>query len=275
MPANEEKWLKVSDDYEKIWNFSNCVGVIDGKHVVIQAPYNAGSTFFNYKRTHSVVLLAVCDAHYRFLMVDVADTGRHSDGGVLSNSQFGRALERNSLSLPESKPLPGMPSPNMPHIIVGDEAFPLKKNIMRLCPGKNLPQVESVYNYRLSCARRVIENSFDILASRWRIFHHPIIATPEHVTYTKVAIALHNFLCTTESSTYCPPGSLDTENSNGDIVRGFWRDESAPQRLEPLQSVGSNQHSFTVATVRTTFRDYFSSPAGEVSWQCRHVNCTN
>ena len=46
MPANQEKWLKVSDDYEKIWNFSNCVGVIDGKHVVIQAPCNAGSTFF-------------------------------------------------------------------------------------------------------------------------------------------------------------------------------------------------------------------------------------
>ena len=147
---------------------------------------------------------------------------------------------------------------------------------MRPYSGKNLPQAESVYNYELSRARRIIENNLGILASRWRIFHHTIITIPEHiVTYTKAAIALHNILRTTESSTYCPPGSLDTEDSNGDIVRGCWRDESAPQGMEPLRSVGSNRHSSTAATVRTIFRDYFSSPAGELSWQCQHVSRTN
>ena len=108
---------------------------------MVQAPKNA--TFHNNKDTHSVVLLAVCDAHYRlihsypsctvlnlvvsnydrFLLIDIGDAGRHSDGGILANSEFGNALEIGSLSIPELCPLPGTTQPSLPFVIVGDEAF--------------------------------------------------------------------------------------------------------------------------------------------------------
>ena len=56
--------------------FPHCVGAIDGKHVAMQAPARSGSTFYNCKGTHSLVLLAVCDAHYCFTLIDIDDARR-------------------------------------------------------------------------------------------------------------------------------------------------------------------------------------------------------
>ena len=39
---------------------------------------------------------------YRFILLDIGEAGRHSDGGVLSHSVFGKALETNTLSIPPS-----------------------------------------------------------------------------------------------------------------------------------------------------------------------------
>ncbi|XP_065193049.1 uncharacterized protein LOC135824248 [Sycon ciliatum] len=124
-PSTPAEWHAVSRDFVRYWHFPHCLGAIDGKHVVIQAPNNSGSEFFNYKNSNSIVLLAVADAKYRFLAVDIGESGRHSDGGVLSNSVFGKALENASLGVPapdQSVPELG----EFPYCLVGDEAFPLR-----------------------------------------------------------------------------------------------------------------------------------------------------
>ena len=77
----------------------------------MQAPACSGSTFYNYKGTHSIVLMAVCDAHYSFTLVDIGDARRHSDEGVFSNSAFGQAMETGKLSLPNMDDISGIATP--------------------------------------------------------------------------------------------------------------------------------------------------------------------
>lgn len=103
--------------------------------------------------------------------------GSISDGGVWSNSDFGQALYHDEVDLPLDKPLPGTDIP-FPHFFVGDEAFPLKKYLMRPFSGRMhhvLPDEQRIFNYRLSRARRVSENAFGILTMRWQVLNSPLV----------------------------------------------------------------------------------------------------
>jgi len=82
-----------------------------------------------------------------------------------------------------------------PYCMVADAAFPLKPSIMRPYPGKSLSREEKIFNYRLSQARQVIENTFGIMSSKWRVFRRPIITHPDKAALiTKATCCLHNYL---------------------------------------------------------------------------------
>ncbi|KAL7723358.1 hypothetical protein ACLKA6_001164 [Drosophila palustris] len=157
---NSKNMLKWATDFMEQWNFPNCVGAIDGKHVAIKAPPNSGSAFYNYKGFHSIVLLAVCDASYRFTFIDVGAYGSEGDMNAFSHCSLGKAILSDKVSFPEDSMLLGV---RTPYYIVADDAFPLHKRIMKPYGSKNLSTSERIFNYRLSRARRCIENAFGIL----------------------------------------------------------------------------------------------------------------
>ena len=203
------------------WNFPNCLGALDGKHIAIKAPEHSGSMFFNYKGFFSIVLLALVDADYKFTVVDVGSNGRISDGGVLRESNLQAALDTNSLGIPPATSLPGRGTP-VPYVIVADEAFPLKENLIKPFPAKSLDDALRVFNYRLSRARRVSENAFGILVHRFQIFQSTIPLEPEKVVLIVLAaVALHNYLRT--KSVEYSQAVVDSETEAHEIVPGEWR----------------------------------------------------
>ena len=66
----------------------------------MQTPINSGSSFFNYKEFFSIVLLVICDAKYRFIIVDIGDSGRQSNGSVYNFSHLDYANENNTVKIP-------------------------------------------------------------------------------------------------------------------------------------------------------------------------------
>nr|XP_012222208.1 PREDICTED: uncharacterized protein LOC105672076 [Linepithema humile] len=105
--SNEEnEWIKIANDFNSLWNFPNCIGAIDGKHIKIKAPPRSGSTFYNYKGSFSLVLMAICDSHYRFTWVDIGDYGSLNDAGIWSKTEMSIALENNTVALPREVYLP-------------------------------------------------------------------------------------------------------------------------------------------------------------------------
>nr|XP_039248879.1 protein ALP1-like [Styela clava] len=180
-PPSPKKWLEIAKEFNFRWQCPNCIGALDGKHVRIKCPPNSGSEFYNYKGYFSIVLLAVCDAQYRFVIVDIGNSGRHSDGGVFSNSRLGKGFDQSILNIPGQQTLPGT-SESIPLYFAADDAFPLKIGIMKPYPGRALDRSQKIFNYRLSRARRIVENTFGILAARWQVFFKTINCDPELAT---------------------------------------------------------------------------------------------
>lgn len=233
---------------------------MDGKRFLLTKPSNTGSLYYDYKSHHSMIMLALVDANYKFLYVDVGTQGRASDAGVWDKCNLRQYLEVGRLGVPAPALLPYSPSIQTPFVIVGDDAFPLKTYLMKPYPGKNLTSEKRIFNYRLSRARRVSENAFGILAAKFRVFQQPINSNPEFVKkIIFAAVALHNFL--RAKSVPIQPELLQREDVNqGMVVPG-----QAPAAFEHLQAVGRG-HGNDAKAVRDTLKSYFMEK-GKVSWQ--------
>ena len=94
---------------------------------------------------------------------------------------------------------------------------------MKPYAGKDLNGGRRNFNYRLSRARRTIENSFGISDARLRSFRRPIKASPETIdSKIKPYIGLHSYLHHTDNASYTLKGFIDSEDLSENVIPGDW-----------------------------------------------------
>ena len=210
-----------------------------------------------------MLLLALADANYKFLYVDVGAPGCAGDAGVFSESSLKKALETNSLNLPPAKPIEEISSQIHYHM-VGDDAFPLSTNIMKPYPQRNLDMPKRILNYCLSRARWVVENAFGILANRFQVFLTTInLKDHQVVNLIMAACCLHNFMVENNKHTYLSIHDVEDTDQHS-ITAGIWRSDpvitglSTSSDRNPAQIAKQQQKELT---------NYFISDFGSVPWQ--------
>jgi len=236
-----------ADAFYNKWNFPNCIGSIDGKHIRVKCPNNSGSMYYNYKNFFSIVLLAIVDANYRFVLIDIGAYGKDSDSGVLHNSKIYHRIDKGTLKVPNLKLLPNTTNV-APFVFIGDEAFPSREHLLRPFPKKQLSdENKSYYNYRLSRARMTVECAFGIAASKFRILQKSIETKIENADHIVKAICiLHNVIINLEKN---QSDIKNIENENG-ILSKYCLDSIQGGRY-------TNRTSQTVLEIRNTFVQYF------------------
>ena len=266
-PSSTEDWLKVAKGFHNNWNFPHTLGAIDGKHIRIKCPRNSGSLFYNYKKFYSIVLLAVADADYNFLYVDCGAEGRASDSTLWTQSQFAQDIERedNPLGIPEPALFPGHQG-TLNYFFVGDDAFALGEHMMKPFPSKELTAAQRIFNYRLSRARRVVENTFGILSTRFRILRREIDMEPEGARDVVLAcVALHNFIKAVSPKNYMARPSTDWEDKDYRVHRGLWRREVELDAMDKTHT--KKNHSIFVKEMRQKLMYWCLTKEGECKWQ--------
>ncbi|GBN38066.1 hypothetical protein AVEN_208401-1 [Araneus ventricosus] len=195
--------------------------------------------------------MACANSNYEFIWCEVGTNGRISDGGAIKNTIFYEKLVSGGLNIPPRETVGGSMF-ELPYVFVGDEAFALRPDFMKPYAQKLLNTEKRIFNYRLSRARRIVENAFGILANRFHIFHTSInIALPKIEIVVLTCCVLHNYL---------------RKNSPGYVTEEEMNEPNFETTLTALSPDDHRNASNSAKLVRENFSDYFNGE-GEVYWQ--------
>ncbi|XP_073822231.1 uncharacterized protein [Musca autumnalis] len=188
-PTSEE-YVQIAQEFNASRQVPNCIGVVDGKHIVLKKPRRTVLEELNYTNMNSLVVMAACDANHIIRSATVTVEPHQST--------FAKGIMNNTLPLPPNFPLPDDGSTDFPYYYIGSTSFPLRTNLM--CPfdssTTNTSNDKEVYfNYRLSLCQSIMENTFIMLSSMWKVLLTTFDLSPLNCeSIVMASIVLYNFV---------------------------------------------------------------------------------
>ena len=255
-PTTPDEWKELETEFRIRWNVPHALGALDGKHVALKKPKNSGALGHNYKGFFSIVMLAFVDGQYKFRWVDVGRAGSCSDSQIFNTCHQKRKIGDGSIGFHDPAPIT-QGGRDVPYFILADDAFALKTWLMKPYGRRMLTREERIANYRISRGRRVVENAFGILVSRFRVMMTTIELPPETVRdVVMTCVVLHSILSQYQGQhgAQQPGGDDDDVPGDGRLSGGAadgGRDRNPVREAKRL---------------RDYLKDYFNNE-GAVAWQ--------
>ena len=242
--------MDIAVKFRERWNFPNVIGCIDGQHIRIKYPTKAGSLFYNSKQLSPVVLQGVADSEGRLIFMDIGAYGKQSDGGTFFASHFSEDFES---TLPKPASFEGSGT-EMPFVILGDEAYPLKTYLTKPFARKDLSCEERVVNYRLSRARRCVECAVGILTAKWRLLNKARETNVNRTERTaRCSCLLRNIITDNEGTTHDHSVLQETSQIHG-----------SRQARTNVSGRSFSRSSKGATDVRNAFKAYFKGPSAAI-----------
>uniref|UniRef100_A0A915EJA4 C2H2-type domain-containing protein n=1 Tax=Ditylenchus dipsaci TaxID=166011 RepID=A0A915EJA4_9BILA len=218
VPSTEEEWIDIADKLFSRWTEPSMENISLSKDLLILEVYTTTTKGRSAQYFSPFVMPTIGVS-----MLATVITGTKGCWNI-RQGDFKKAIENGSLHLPADSPLPFGDRSSLPFFFVGDGAFPLSRRMMKPFPGQRLSHHKQIYNYRISRARRLIENFFGILACSYRVLLKTLetgISNTDHIV--KACLALHNFNVSMQHS-------YNQNEQNLSIPNGMWVEKTQSEQ---------------------------------------------
>lgn len=194
-PASKDEFRQVMGKFGEEWQFPYAFTAVDGSHLPMKCP-NGGAhamkQYFNFKGFYSIVLMALVDAEYRFIWASVGAPGNTHDSTLLQSTDLWKKIVEGDFIPNVAQKMDNV---EIPPLILGDGAFPLRTFLMKPHGDAVLSDNKRYFNFRHSRARLVTEGAFGRLKSRFRVLYRKCECNKETVKLYGLACVVLHIIC--------------------------------------------------------------------------------